>query len=187
MSVEADRALGRRGCWLSASIRGGLVILAMVMPGSGWGADPLAHSQPAQNAMTKLLQGARKADLELVKAAVAEGADVNGRGTNGLTPLLQTVSAETAPLEPERRQCVAFLLELGAKVDAKDNDGRTALILATRAGDLETVRMLVEAGAAIKRRDRFHKTAVLYAAQGKHREILLYLGGVLKVQTGAAW
>lgn len=123
-----------------------------------------------------------------MKAAIAEGANVNGRGANGLTPLLQTLSGATAPIAASRRQCLAFLLERGAEVDAKDSDGRTTLIYATRAGDLETVRLLATAGAFIIMRDRFHKTAQLYAAEDSHREILIYLGQTLRVQQKAsAW
>ena len=62
------------------------------------------------------------------------------------------------------------------------------MIYATRAGDLETVQLLVKAGAYIKLRDGRHKTAVLYAAEGGHREILIYLGQTLKVLYGqSAW
>jgi ankyrin repeat protein len=165
-----------------------LAALAMAVTGSAWGAENLTPSLPAQGVVGKLLQAARQGDLLLVKAAIAEGANVNCRGTNGLTPLLQTISGPTAPFEAGRRQCVAFLLERGAEVDAKDSDGRTALIYATRAGDLETVRLLVKAGAFIKMRDGFHKTAVLYAAEGGHRGILIYFGQTLKVQQGqSAW
>ena len=160
----------------------------MTATGLGWGAETSPPSLLPQGAAGKLLQAARQGDLLLVKAAIAEGANVNCRGTNGLTPLLQTLSGATAPCEAGRRQCVAFLLERGAEVDALDRDGRTALIYATRAGDLETVRLLVEAGAYIKRRDGFHKTAVLYAADGGHRDILMYMGQTLKVQQKqSAW
>jgi len=182
--LESNLSHGRRE--LSAWIRGGLAALVMALTGPGWGAQPLTPSLPAQVAIGKLLPAAQQGDLLLVKAAIGEGANVNSRGTNGLTPLLQTISAATAPFEAGRRQCVAFLLESGAEVDARDRDGRTALIYATRAGDLETVRLLVEAGAYIAMRDRLHKTALLYAAEG-HREILVYLGNTLKVQRGAAW
>jgi ankyrin repeat protein len=96
------------------------------------------------------------------------------------------VSGTVKPLDPKRRECIAFLLERGADVDAKDRYGRTALIYATRAGDIETVRLLVEAGAYILERDRFHKNALLYAADG-HREILSYLGKKLKAERGVAW
>jgi ankyrin repeat protein len=186
MRVKVESNLGRGRRQLSAWIRGGLAALAMAVTSSGWGAETLTPSLPAQGVVGKLLQGARQGDLLVVKAAMAEGANVNCRGTNGLTPLLQTMSGATAPFEAGRRQCVAFLLERGAEVDARDRDGRTALIYATRAGDLEAVHLLVEAGAYIVMRDRFHKTALLYAAEG-HRAILIYLGTTLKVQRGAAW
>ena len=165
-----------------------MAALAMAVTGSSWGAETLTPSFSAQGVVGNLLQAARQGDLLLVKTSIAEGANVNCRGTNGLTPLLQTVSGATAPFEAGRRQCVAFLLEHGAEVDAKDSDGRTALIHATRAGDLETVRLLAKSGAFIKRRDGFHKTAQLYAAEGGHREILMYLGQTLKVLYGqSAW
>jgi uncharacterized protein len=123
-----------------------------------------------------------------MKAAIAEGANVNCHGTNGLTPLLQTTSEATAPFDAPRRECVAVLLGLGADVDAKDSDGRTGLIHATRVGDLETVQMLVKAGAFIKMRDGFHKTAMLYAAEGGRREIFIYFGHTLKAQhKQSAW
>jgi len=115
-----------------------------------------------------------------VKAAVAAGANVNCRDTNGLTPLLQTLHDVTAPIDANRRECVAFLLAHGARVDDVDNDKRTALIYATRAGDMETIRMLVQAGAFIKRRDRFYKMAVFYAAEAGRRDIVAYLGKTLK-------
>ena len=123
----------------------------------------------------KLRQAAQKGDLALLKAAIAERADVNGRGTNGLPPLLELVRTAGGPLNEERRQCVAYLLERGAGIDATDSDGRTALIQATRLGDLETVRLLVEAEAYVKARDRFHKSALFYAVEGRRRDIVLYL------------
>ena len=75
----------------------------------------------------------------------------------------------------------------GAEVDATDADKRAALAYATRTGDLETVKLLVESGAFIGLIDRFYKTPMLYAAEGRHREILFYLGGTLKAQNKAAW
>lgn len=178
-------SLGRSqsSVWLAA----GLVVLTIAGAGCRQHQETLVSSPSLRESDQHLVAAVHQGKLDLVKAAIAEGADVNCRGTNGLTPLLQTVSAATAPFEPERRHCVAFLVEQGAEVNAMDSNRRTALMHATRAGDLETVRMLVDGGAAVKRRDRFHKTAILYAAEGGHRGILLYLGGALKVQTGAAW
>ena len=139
------------------------------------GSANLPATLPQPEADTRLLQAAQQGNLSLVKAAIAAGANVNCRSTNGLSPLLQTLSGAAAPIAPSRRECLAFLLERGAQVDARDSDGRSALIYATRAGDLETVQLLVEADAFVKFRDRFHKTALFYAAEGHHRDIVAYL------------
>ena len=56
-----------------------------------------------------------------------------------------------------------------------DSDQRTAVIYATRLGDLETLRLLVETEAFVRTRDRFHKTALFYAVEAGRRDIVLYL------------
>jgi uncharacterized protein len=145
------------------------------MGGCGKGGEKLVPRQAVEGPDKKLLQAAQEGDLGLLKAAIAEGAKTNCRGTNELTPLLQVLAGATGPLDAGRRQCVATLLEGGAAVDGKDGDGRTALIYATRLGDLETVRLLVEGGSYVKALDRFHRTALLYAAEGHHRDIVAYL------------
>jgi ankyrin repeat protein len=71
--------------------------------------------------------------------------------------------------------CVAGLLAHGADVDAADSDRRTAVIHATRLGDLETFRLLVEAEAYVRVRDRFHKTALFYAVESDRRDLVVYL------------
>ena len=161
-------------------------MLVIVVAGCRPHKDALVSSGPLRDADKRLLAAAGHGQLDLVRAAIADGADVNCRGTNGLTPLLQTIGEESLPFEDSRRQCAAVLIEHGAEVDARDGDGQTALIYAARAGRLEMVRLLVEAGAYIVTRDRFHKTPLLYAADG-HREVLIYLGSTLKIQRGAAW
>jgi ankyrin repeat protein len=150
-------------------------LLALVLAGAIAGAAELPALPAQREADTRLLQAVQQGNLSLVKAAIVEGANVNCRNTNGLSPLLQTLSGAAAPIAPSRRECLAFLLERGALVDARDNDQRTALVYATRAGDLESVQLLVEAGSWVMLRDRFHKTALLYAADGHHRDIVAYL------------
>ena len=139
------------------------------------GGENLAPRQAPEGSDQRLLQAAQEGTPGLLKAAIADGAKVNSRGTNGLTPLLQVLSGATGPLDNSRRQCVAILLEHGAKVDEKDGDERTSLIYATRLGDLETVRLLVEAGSYVRFPDRFHRTALLYAAAAHRRDIVSYL------------
>jgi ankyrin repeat protein len=177
-----DRSDHRLTAWSLRMV--GLLVLTLACAAQA--GENLSSPQAQREADVRLLQATQKGSVSLVQAALAEGANVNCRGTNGLSPLLQVLSGTPAPLDASRRQCVAFLLQRGADVNTKDRDGRTALIHATRAGDLATAQMLVEAGAAITLRDRFSKTALLYAADG-HREILLYLGNALKVQQNAPW
>jgi ankyrin repeat protein len=164
-------------------VTGCLTVVAMAVGGCGKGAGKLASKQTVEGPDKRLLQAAQEGNLGLLKAAIAEGARVNCRGTNDLTPLLQVLGGATGPLDASRRECIATLLEGGAAVDGKDDDGRTALIYATRVGDLETVRLLVEAGSYVKSPDRFHRTALLYAAEGHHRDIVAYLAANGDLQT----
>jgi len=123
----------------------------------------------------KLIQAVQQGSVPQLKSAIADGADVNCRGTNGLPPLLNLLRDATAPLDAQHRECVACLLEHGAPVDPLDSDRRTPLIHAARVSDLETIRLLVEAGAYVKTRDRFGKSALFYAVEARRRDIVLYL------------
>ena len=64
---------------------------------------------------------------------------------------------------------VQVLLKAGAKVNAKDQQGRTALMRATqRRSDgptLDTVRTLIEAGAEVNAKDNNGQTALMWAAR----------------------
>jgi ankyrin repeat protein len=162
-------------CRLKRWITGILLLLVLATAWAAPGAESTAPGRSPSEADKKLLHALEQGKLPLLRAAIAEGADVNRRGTNSLPPLLALLRAATAPLDTERRQCVACLLEHGAAVDPTDSDRRTPLIHAARLGDLETVRLLVEAEAYIMARDRFHKSALFYAVEARRRDIVLYL------------
>ena len=152
-----------------------LALFAWQPPGAAPGAETATPGRLPRPADQQLLQAVHQGNLPLLKAAIAEGANVNRPGTNGLPPLLELLRAAAAPLDTEHRQCVACLLEHGAAVDPMDSDRRTPLIHAARLGDLETVRLLVEAEAYVMARDRFHKSALFYAVEANRRDIVLYL------------
>jgi ankyrin repeat protein len=152
--------------------------LGLLVAATTWtatGTDRATPDRLPSEADKKLLQALEQGKLPLLQAAVAEGADANRRGTNGLPPLLKLLRNATAPLDGERRQCVSWLLAHGAAVDPMDSDRRTPLIHAARLGDLETLRLLVEAEAFVMARDRFHKSALFYAVEARRRDIVLYL------------
>ena len=145
---------------------------------AGFGAETAGTGTTAvgsRSETSKLFQAVRTGDVGGLKAAIAGGADLNGAGTNGLSPLLDLLHNAAGPLDQAQRRCVAYLLEHGGIVDASDKLGRTPVILAARLGDLETIRVLVEAEADVKIRDKLHKSALFYAVEAKRRDIVLYL------------
>ena len=92
------------------------------------GAERATSVRLRSEAEDHLRQALEQGKLPLLQAAIAEGADVNRRGTKGLPPLLTILRTATTPLDSERRQCIACLLEHGAAVDPTDDDRRTPLI-----------------------------------------------------------
>lgn len=59
-----------------------------------------------------------------------------------------------------------------ADLEARDGQGRTALLLATRAGAVEIARALIEAGADVNAKDAIKDTPYLYAGAEGRDEIL---------------
>ena len=67
---------------------------------------------------------------------------------------------------------VKALLEAGADLEAKDNNGRTALMFAALNGDTETAKALSEAGADLEAKNNNGRTALMFAADQGHTEIV---------------
>jgi hypothetical protein len=75
----------------------------------------------------------------------------------------------------------ARLLGEGADVDAKNNQGDTALLLAVKSGKIDTARLLIEKGANIEAKNNVGETALIAACTSGHAEIAQLL-----VEKGAA-
>jgi hypothetical protein len=67
---------------------------------------------------------------------------------------------------------VKLLLAAGAAVNAKDEKGRTALILASMQGHREVVQALLAAGAEVNAKSTNGKTALMLATEKGHREVI---------------
>lgn len=91
---------------------------------------------------------------------LAKGADINLHGTKGQTVLMRSRASNMCKI----------LLEKGANVNAKDNSVKTALMYASEAGGLESVRLLLKHGAMIDAQDKNGKSALMYAAFAKQRK-----------------
>lgn len=76
---------------------------------------------------------------------------------------------------------VRILVKMGVDVNAKDKDGRTALMGASLWGHLEVVKYLIANGANANVSDNYGNTALMNAAsgvhfaRGGHLEIVKYL------------
>lgn len=75
---------------------------------------------------------------------------------------------------------MAQLLRLGANVNSRDKQGRTALIEVSRKGDVSTARWLIMRGASVNAKDMYDGTALIYATQEGNREVVNLL-----IQNGA--
>ena len=77
---------------------------------------------------------------------------------------------------------VKDLIEQGADVNAKDKDGMTALIVASRNGHREVVEMLISNGADVNAKDNSDWTALMRASikgQSKIAELLIANGALV--------
>jgi ankyrin repeat protein len=70
---------------------------------------------------------------------------------------------------------VKDLLDAGIHINAPDQDGHTALMLAAYNGHSEIVLTLINGGAAVDFRDLMGRTALLYAATGPFPETVRIL------------
>ncbi len=66
---------------------------------------------------------------------------------------------------------VALLIDRGAKIDAKDADGLTALMIAAGEGHLEMVEVLVKRGARVDARDKRGRAALDLAKAGHFPDV----------------
>lgn len=67
---------------------------------------------------------------------------------------------------------IGRLLAKGAPIEARDASGSTALLVATRANQVDAARELVDAGADVNAKDRIGDSPYLYAGVAGHLEIL---------------
>lgn len=103
--------------------------------------------------------------LDIVKLLVARGADVNGKGVMGFTPL---ISASQRNLK-----IVDFLLSKGAKPNQQNDYGDTAIIFAANNGETEIVATLLKHGAQINGGKGW--TPLMQAAYNGHVDTVKYI------------
>lgn len=129
---------------------------------------------------TPLIIAAKHGDFGIVLALLKKGADLKVKNKEGYDALL-TLSAYSMPgpstpatsdkapkpigitLEGHLKTA-GYLIDQGADVNAKNNDGCTALLLAAQLNKKELVELLLSKGADVNAPDQRGQTALMAAA-----------------------
>lgn len=114
----------------------------------------------SSSCMTALMLAVLQGDLDIIKAIIEAGADINAQSNGGMTALMEAASWGHADI-------AKLLIEAGANINARNTEGSTALLYAAgnrRAADV--VKILVNAGANLDLRVGQGETALMYAAVG---------------------
>ena len=140
------------------------------------------------NGLTALMLAAENGQLSIVKALLAKNADPNLQDNNVWSALMKAVYrghtdcvvaiADRSRQEVNRGLLVAALmghketakalLDRGAEIDSRAEDGRTPLMLAASKGNADLVSFFLQAGADSSLADKSGATAVSLAeAKGK--------------------
>ena len=104
--------------------------------------------------------------LEIMEAAIAAGADVKRRDESGRTLLMfycaePSEDAQTAP-QVKGKTVWSILLDHGVSVNAKSDDGSTALMWAAENGSFNEVKTLIARGANVNAKADDGSTALSY-------------------------
>lgn len=121
---------------------------------------------------TRLLEAARKGDIETVSKLLERGVDVDAKDVDGVTALHEAT-------ENEHADVVKVLLQAGADANIRDRNwyALTPLYKAVENGYADITKMLLEGGADVNDRHTEHKTtALMVAAQKDIVEALLAKG-----------
>lgn len=126
---------------------------------------PPTSNQPINRAAatTQLVEAVANNDLDGVKQAIADGANLERRNSDGRTPLVVATKAN-------RVAVARALLEAGADPNAKDNIQDSAFLYAGAEGLNEILEATLAHGADVKSTNRFGGTALIPASEHAHVE-----------------
>jgi ankyrin repeat protein len=126
------------------------------------GADPNAASG---NGMTPIATAARRGQVGVLRLLLAHGGHADVRDVALGTPLQAAAGAQSKYWHNSNLVMV-LLLQQKVDVNAQDEDGQTALMLAVETGSVEAVRLLLNAGADPWSRSKDGRRAEQYLSGG---------------------
>jgi ankyrin repeat protein len=142
------------------------------------GADP-DHRDATGKA--PIVYAAARGFAGIVRRLLDADVDAKARHGNDLTALMWAAGHEDGVGAAAAVEVAELLIQRGAPIDATDNRGRTALMMAAERGDAAVVEALVMRGADRYLRDNTGKTASDLAGNPAVREKLAGPSGVTTV------
>ena len=109
-----------------------------------------------------LMVAALGGHLAIVKKLCAKGAQLD---PPGWTPLIYAASNG-------QNETVAYLLGIGANIEAESPNGTTALMMAVRGGHAATVDLLIAKGADVNHRNESGASALAWAERGGYEAVV---------------
>jgi ankyrin repeat protein len=133
------------------------------------GADERAPDETGKPPIVYAAAGAR---LDIVKRLLARNIDINACYPNDLTLLMWASGPDEHAPEPQAVGVVGFLLDQGARIDDRDDRGRTALMIAAEGGHADVANLLLARGADPSLKDKAGKRAADLTVLSSLRERL---------------
>jgi V8-like Glu-specific endopeptidase len=132
---------------------------------------------------TALMKAALNKKNVFVKVLIEKGADVTLEDTDGNSAL----HSAAIKLSKKNSDIVNMLVEAGAKIEARNLLGETALLVAAKNLNLEAVKILIKSGADKNALDKNNESALFpFARKGDKRAVkeLIDLGIDVSVKNG---
>jgi ankyrin repeat protein len=117
---------------------------------------------------TALMIATIEGHVEVVRALLEHGAQVNAGNNKGWTALRFAVSMDETEI-------LRVLLDAGADANIKDHEGKTALMQAAGENSKESLKALLDAGANPHIKDHHEQTALSIGQKQGHTEIIKLL------------
>ena len=124
--------------------------------------------QPGKLGDSALRFAVAEGHVDIVRALLDGGADVNKANKDGATPLSASTNHSSAEI-------ALILLDAGANPNAKNKDGGTALMSAAKQGHSEVAKVLLDAGANPDMVRKKGWTALLLASKFGFLEVVKVL------------
>jgi hypothetical protein len=122
---------------------------------------------------SRIIRGIDQNNLGFISEGISNGEDINHVENNLNIPILQYAIRKSAEIE-----IIKELIQKGANVNAKAENGMTPLMYAVQSGRFDVVKLLLDSGALVNEQDSGGKTPLMFSADGEnsiHRDIYNYL------------